>query len=890
MMKKITIASTIIILILVVVLIFSHFKNLKPFDSSLLYNSISSASSVIIEYEDIESVSAQTNKYGTLLNSIAINDWLETWVAFFDTLKTNDNPFEISQKNIFNRPFYQSLNSINDSIFTVFHFPLLNQSEVNFVRKFLLSNSPTCTIESVLNFNDIKISNCLYNKLYKKFSVAIYNGVMLISDKPKSIIGLINQLSTVPNILQEPVFISLQKTSSNLAPIHLYLNLSKINTLYKGCLNENNPISSNFIKSLGDWVELDVNLSASNILLNGFIAQKNSFIDTLFNEIKPTNSRLTELFPSQTNFFILYNFGNEKDVALSNFKLTFPSDSVTNKSLNPFWGNEMALLNLEQNHQVNNNLLIIKTESQTNSWDQISKLIDPKTIIKPHKIYKPDADIQFPIYNIQALNSYLQPLNKLFPFVPHKYLAYYKNYMIISDSTEFIDSFLYSNLLNNNIHTSPPFIDYLKNVQVNDNIHVFLSSHYITSFIKPHLNSESIITLEKAKSKIHDFYGIGIQLTHQSQSLYSNLLIQYSPNSSSQPKTIWQSKLDTMVYMKPLFIENHINGETEIFVQDVNNTLYLINNSGRILWKKPIEATIIGEPVQIDFYNNGKYQYAFNTAQKIHIIDRNGNYVENYPIKFPTPATNSISIFDYDNNKAYRFFVALSNNKILVTNKHGKRLPDWVFNETESRVIQPIKYVSEAGKDYIIVVDSLNIYIVNRKGITRTKPQSLVAVSCSSGVYPLFGDGRTAKLVFFNENNSLQYMTVSDGQIHETSIVLNEKPIFFKPIDSQSNTFAYLTSNTLGLIRNDEIVWKNSFQNSLNTSIDIYNFSLNTQKIGVYDKNNKIYLFNIDGSTYAGFPLTGTSRYSIGFLSPNSTEFNLIVGGLNNFIYNYRVK
>jgi len=205
-------------------------------------------------------------------------------------------------------------------------------------------------------------------------------------------------------------------------------------------------------------------------------------------------------------------------------------------------------------------------------------------------------------------------------------------------------------------------------------------------------------------------------------------------------------------------------------------------------------------------------------------------------------------------------------------------------------VIQPIKYVSEAGKDYIIVVDSLNIYIVNRKGITRTKPQSLVAVSCSSGVYPLFGDGRTAKLVFFNENNSLQYMTVSDGQIHETSIVLNEKPIFFKPIDSQSNTFAYLTSNTLGLIRNDEIVWKNSFQNSLNTSIDIYNFSLNTQKIGVYDKNNKIYLFNIDGSTYAGFPLTGTSRYSIGFLSPNSTEFNLIVGGLNNFIYNYRVK
>ena len=72
---------------------------------------------------------------------------------------------------------------------------------------------------------------------------------------------------------------------------------------------------------------------------------------------------------------------------------------------------------------------------------------------------------------------------------------------------------------------------------------------------------------------------------------------------------------------------------------------------------------------------------------------------------------------------------------------------------------------------------------------------------------------------------------------------------------------------------------------------DMYRFSSRDHKVGMVDSSEtNIYLFNQDGSLYKGFPLEGTSRFSIGFLKTSAYRFNLITGGENNYIYNYRVE
>jgi hypothetical protein len=82
-----------------------------------------------------------------------------------------------------------------------------------------------------------------------------------------------------------------------------------------------------------------------------------------------------------------------------------------------------------------------------------------------------------------------------------------------------------------------------------------------------------------------------------------------------------------------------------------------------------------------------------------------------------------------------------------------------------------------------------------------------------------------------------------------------------------------------------------SFPNELNHRPIYFRFSYNDRKLGFIDEQDaKIYLINNDGSLYKGFPLDGSTLFTIGYLEKPGGEFNLIVGGSNNFLYNYSVQ
>ena len=49
----------------------------------------------------------------------------------------------------------------------------------------------------------------------------------------------------------------------------------------------------------------------------------------------------------------------------------------------------------------------------------------------------------------------------------------------------------------------------------------------------------------------------------------------------------------------------------------------------------------------MDYYKNGKLQLLFAGRDYMHLIDRNGNYVDKYPVKMRTPASNTLALFDY---------------------------------------------------------------------------------------------------------------------------------------------------------------------------------------------------------------------------------------------------
>lgn len=65
--------------------------------------------------------------------------------------------------------------------------------------------------------------------------------------------------------------------------------------------------------------------------------------------------------------------------------------------------------------------------------------------------------------------------------------------------------------------------------------------------------------------------------------------------------------------------------------QNKDNSLELIDESGKILWSIPFPGTVCGTVGEVDFYNNKKIQFLLCDGSSLHLIDRLGREVEGFP-------------------------------------------------------------------------------------------------------------------------------------------------------------------------------------------------------------------------------------------------------------------
>jgi hypothetical protein len=181
----------------------------------------------------------------------------------------------------------------------------------------------------------------------------------------------------------------------------------------------------------------------------------------------------------------------------------------------------------------------------------------------------------------------------------------------------------------------------------------------------------------------------------------------------------WETKLDTSIYGGPWRFINHYTKEDEILVQDAKNQLYLIDRSGRVLWKKQINEPINKEIYLVDAFGNAKYQLAFTTSTALHIIDRNGSELKGYPVPLENGCFAPPLCVRYNNKGDYRF-ICQNGNKLVNFDADGKAVKGWTKYEINSGELGKLSYVSYNGKDYLIALDGAQeVHIIDRAGKTR---------------------------------------------------------------------------------------------------------------------------------------------------------------------------
>ena len=327
-----------------------------------------------------------------------------------------------------------------------------------------------------------------------------------------------------------------------------------------------------------------------------------------------------------------------------------------------------------------------------------------------------------------------------------------------------------------------------------------------------------------------------------------------SKNSEIELK--FETSISNEIILGPLIVKNHTNNKNEVFIQDSENIIYLINDNGQIEWTKKINDRVIDEVKQIDSYKNGRLQYVFATQNSLHMIDRKGRDVGKFPLKFNDQITKPVSVFDYDNNKNYRLLIT-QNDELFMFDSKGNRVRGFDYNK-KSKIITKPEHFRISNKDIIVFKTSDDLKILNRRGKIRIK---------------INGDYNYSKDEIFQYQNSLLTTTVNN-KIVKIDMKGNSKELSSMSFDgkyvSDKKTIYTLQKNILSNSKKNIEIQFGKYENFSAIS-DKKNTLLN-----IYDsQNNKLYLFDDEINTVKGFPILADANASF-ILENNKIEFSVI--------------
>ena len=709
----------------------------------------------------------------------------------------------------------------------------------------LKTNNPVLlcfeTNDSIINYSIItKYHDSLFNvsetdslKIYSRIIDSIYIGstsqTILENLKPKK------------NLVFETLF----KTTNNNSSFSLFMNSNSATNLGNAFLPEE-------INAFSNWMSIDAEVFPDQITFNG-ITITNDTLPQLLNAFKntiPQENSIQHIAPSNSTGFL---------------SLTFDDFEVFSKNSNSFNTNSLDSLVNHELFQTINEVGEIYFDTKTVIVLKSIDAFATKEVLQDH---------QNVISNFRSIPIFEYSNSDIFNtvFNPLISSSTVSNYIIIDDFFVFANSVVQlQNIITNyqnatTFANTNAFKDAMTSLSDESSLLVFVNPTKLKKIIS------SITNEDLTDLKLDNYKASAIQFVQDDDFIHINGVIKKNKSRTIQNSVSeeFNVTLNADIIMQPHFVTNHRNKQKEIVVQDVNNNLYLISNSGKVLWKKKLNGIILGRIQQVDLYKNGRLQLAFATAKRIYIIDRNGNDVSPFPLKFNSEITQPLSVFDYDNNKNYRFLIT-QGKFLLMYDRSAKNVSGFRYNNTGSTITTQPKHFRIRNKDYIVFAAGKKMMILNRKGQSRIKVKDYINFSNN----PIF------------KYKDRFTTTSSAGEL----IQINTKGVVSKQsLNLEKNHFIETTDKTLVTLS----------ENNLNIKLKTYEldfgnytapkiFYLNDKiYISVTDlQTQKVYLFDSQARLLNNFPVYGNSIIDLDNID---TDRNLefVVKGEPNSILVYK--
>jgi hypothetical protein len=750
-----------------------------------------------------------------------------------------------------------------------------------------------------------------------RFSYAITNGLLIASESSILLEEAIRSLHSGGGVGSQEGFRIVAATAGKYVLGNLYLNYDKLDELFFPLVENGQQQQLSSLSGLATWGEFDLDFRGDAIILNGMTHASDSLAGWLniFRNQAPVRMEAPSYVPSNVSEFRAFGISDvsmfiadfkeelrKRDLlrrfqAMDSDRKKILGESVFDELLGLI-KDEVAWFTLEdQKNESFNEVVVMEVRSRSEAmaklttWTSVLAGVRGKELSDYTSHFMLDDEVSFDIYSFPEIQYDLVPVRKLLK----THFAFYDNYLILSDSEQAVSRTIYQNVLHKTLENELYYQHVSNLMSTRSNFTCFIRPENYLLRKSTLLNREALALTDSIRGTLRKIPGIIIQFSTEGGIFHSNISLSYSQKIKEKALTVWESLLDSTIIAKPWLVTNHYTSEKEILVQDASKALYLVNSTGRVLWKVPLDGPVLSDVYQVDFYANGKLQYLFNTPASIHLLDRNGNYVERYPVKLRAGATNGMSLFDYDNRKEFRIFVAGNDRRIYVYDLEGNTVPGWSFRRSEGIVRQPVQHFRIGEKDYLVFSDGVRAYFLDRRGKERIEMKEPFAVSGNNQFYldmNITGDGPR----FISTDSSGNVIGIGINGVAGKLLEHDASPGHYfrmKDLDQDGKPeMIFVDGNGLEV---KDLSGRKRFAFKTKADFgmvpDIYEFSSTDLKLGLVDKEmNEIYLLNADGTMYEGFPLEGNTRFSIGYFAGSDSRFNLVVGSLNGFLYNYSIE
>lgn len=572
-----------------------------------------------------------------------------------------------------------------------------------------------CKEVSVYDFYNIK-GKALY-------SVCYFSGILIISDEASLVEEAIIQLKQHSSIDTDASFRRMRELAGGNSDMLIYLHFRNLIRLEPLLVDAAKTELIKHLSQFSGWLECDLVFEEKAIIGSGYTLPGDTVPGELARYAQKPASRLTlpAYLPESTALLLLVSCHDPHEY-FSTLEKSFVDSSVIRWA--PYFASWMAnewsfaLLEPLTDKWQEEVFLVVKSRDSSLARQQLAELsaLAGTDTTRSQSTHEDRLLIGTLIRDLFG--------NPLLP-VENPYYQIHGDYVLFANHAS---TLMRVQSLIQRQHTLSHNIEYLnfsKNLSSTSNVYCYVNNTLLSGWFRAMLSVLLWAQMQQDTAVYQRFSPAAVQFNYEDHLFFTNIYIAYRNTAPDKSRIVWQLRIDTVAATPICFVLNHLTRESELVLQDAKNQLYLISKSGQIIWKKSLGGRIISKIYQVDFYNNGRLQLLFHTAHELIILDREGNYLPNFPLRLPGIATAEMLLAFYKDVNVYRIFIPCLSG-IYGYEISGRPLQGWNPRANIGKVVHPLQHHVVEGKDYLIALNEKGqIFLFDRKGSLRGEPIQL---------------------------------------------------------------------------------------------------------------------------------------------------------------------